>query len=52
MDFNFWDDREVELYAEEGVHPCYGCCDFMDGECLSNGACATVKEIKKEKDNL
>lgn len=44
MDYNFWDDRTIELYYEEGVHPCYGCCDFRDGECLSNGGCAQDKQ--------
>lgn len=44
MDFNFWDDRTMELYTEEGIHPCSGCCDFMDGECISKGGCATSEE--------
>lgn len=43
MDFgiNWWDDRTIELYNSESEHPCYGCRDFVDGECISNGACAS-----------
>ena len=43
-DYNFWDDRTIEVYHSDGIHPCYGCCDFLDGECVSNGACASGSE--------
>lgn len=39
MDFNFWDDRTIETYNANCIHPCYGCCDFVDGECVSNFSC-------------
>lgn len=50
MDFgvDWWDDRTIEQYNSEHDHPCYGCCDFVDGECISNGACASGGE-KKDK---
>ena len=42
MDYNWWDDRTVEESDKETNHPCYGCIDFMDGECLSQGACGSA----------
>ena len=45
-DYNFWDDREIEEYYSEGNHPCYGCSDFKDDECISNGACARQESSK------
>ena len=48
MDFgvDWWDDRTIEQYNSEHDHPCYGCCDFVDGECISNGGCASGEEKK------
>lgn len=45
MERNWWDDRTMEDYSDDEInHPCYGCADFMDGECLSNGACGAKHE--------
>ena len=41
MEYNWWDDRELELFHSENNHPCYGCLDFIDGECISHGACGS-----------
>lgn len=46
MDLNFWDDRITELFYSDSLHPCSGCRDYCDGECLSNGACG--RDEKKE----
>ena len=43
-DYNFWDDRELEEYFCNGNHPCSGCADFKDDECISNGACARIEK--------
>lgn len=52
MDYDFWDDRTMELCCEEGIHPCQGCCDFKDDECMSHGACAVNNQkcVDKKKD--
>ena len=41
MDVDFWDDRTLELYDSPTEHPCYGCIDFFNGDCISNGACSS-----------
>ena len=51
MDYNFWDDRTIELYEGEGIHPCQGCHDFLDGECMSHGACAVNNKEKLVEEN-
>lgn len=43
FDYNWWDDRTVEEYNSYSIHPCYGCLDFIDGECVSNGACGAER---------
>ena len=53
MDYNWWDDRTVEEYNKETNHPCYGCKDFFDGECISNGGCGSDERSEQnEKDNI
>lgn len=47
FDYNWWDDRTVEDYNSEISHPCYGCEDFVDGECISNGGCGESEETSK-----
>lgn len=41
MDYNFWDDRTHELE----INPCKGCEDYQNGECVSNGGCATQYDL-------
>jgi len=53
MDYNWWDDRTVEEYNKETNHPCYGCKDFFDGECVSNDGCGTDERSEQsERDNI
>ena len=35
IEYNFWDDRTHDIE----INPCKGCCDFVDGECVSFGGC-------------
>jgi len=44
MEYNFWDDR---TYCTDEYNPCEGCEDFVDGGCISNGACC--KSDKQEQ---
>ena len=46
MDYNFWDDRTHELE----INPCEGCEDYQNGECISNGGCASVKDEQEVKE--
>ena len=44
MEYNWWDDRTLEL----DNNPCIGCEDYQDNHCISNGGCG---KIDKEEDN-
>ena len=46
--FFFWSDYEIEQYYEEGIHPCSGCADFVDDECVSFGGCMSGERIEND----
>ena len=38
-----WDDRYKEI--DENIHPCKGCEDYIDGECISKGGCGNCVHL-------
>lgn len=46
INYNFWDDRTHEME----INPCEGCCDYVDGECVSLGGCMSGTRPAENED--